>query len=58
MVTMSNAYEEPRTYYGLSEDTKPALAPNGSLFVEMDTSTLYLFDEAGAQWLEWGVEDA
>ena len=42
------------TYYGLSTDTKPAEGVgNGSAFIEMDTSTVYFFDSANADWLEW-----
>lgn len=46
--------------YGLSTDTKPTVygpydtpIPNGSAFVEMDTSTMYLFDEANQEWDAW-----
>ena len=37
----------------LSADTKPTTGvANGSLCFEMDTKKFYMFDEAGAQWLE------
>ncbi len=44
------------TYYGLSTDSKPASGVgNGSAFIEMDSGTLYFYDAAGAQWIEWGA---
>ena len=46
---------ESTTMFGLSTDTKPTTGVvNGSAFIEMDTSTIYFFDAAGNQWLEWG----
>ena len=50
----SNA-NRPHTYYGLSTDEKPEAANNGSRYIEMDTSKMYLFDAEGAEWLEWGA---
>ena len=36
----------------LSGDAKPTDGiANGSLCLEMDTSTFYAFDEAGSEWL-------
>lgn len=36
----------------LSDDTKPTDGiANGSIVLEMDTSTFYAFDEAGGEWL-------
>ena len=35
----------------LSTDTKPTNVANGSILKEMDTGTVYFFDEAGQQWL-------
>lgn len=55
MVTIVSAYDEPKEIYGLSTDTKPTGVPNGSIFVEMDTSKLYVFDADGTQWKEWGA---
>lgn len=49
----SNA-NRPHTYYGLSTDTKPETANNGSRYIEMDTGKLYLFDAETAEWLEVG----
>lgn len=39
-------------YYGLSTDTKPTDAPNASMFYEMDTGKLYLFDKDNQTWRE------
>lgn len=40
---------------GLSSDTKPTEGiPNGSSFLEIDTSTMYFFDAAAGTWLAWG----
>ena len=55
MVTKVSAFDEVKEIYGLSTDTKPTDVPNGSLFVEMDTSKLYLFDEGSGTWQEWGA---
>lgn len=38
------------TYYCLSTDSKPAKAENGTVLVEMDTSTVYIFDEQNSTW--------
>ena len=40
------------TYYGLKADVKPLEGINNAdRYFEMDTGNLYLFDEAGRQWL-------
>lgn len=40
-----------REVFGLSTDTKPVEnMNNGDLFIEMDTGTIYAFDEANAMW--------
>ena len=51
---------EPAELYGLSTDDKPIVGvnnvknvPNGSSFVEMDTSKRYFYDGAGNQWIEF-----
>ena len=37
----------------LSTDTKPTAGiGNGSTLMEMDTGSVYVFDEAGSTWLE------
>ena len=44
-------------YYGLSTNDKPTSGVgNGSCFVEMDTSTVFFYDETNDVWLEWGAE--
>lgn len=58
MVTSAgmNANDNTQTFFGLSTNTKPTIGiPNGSLFIEMDTSTMYFFDAAGEQWIRWGA---
>jgi hypothetical protein len=55
MVTKVSAFEEPKEIYGLSTDTKPTDVPNGSIFVEMDTSKLYVFDGDSLIWIEWAA---
>ena len=57
MVTKVSAFDEPKEIYCLSTDTKPTDVPNGSILIEMDTSTIYTFDEAGSTWNEWGGEN-
>lgn len=42
--------------WGKSTDSKPTNCGNGSVFTEMDTSKIYLFDAEGVEWLEWGGE--
>lgn len=38
-------------YRGLSSDTKPtANVPNGSTFLEMNTGSVYIFDEENKTW--------
>lgn len=38
----------------LSTDTKPIEnVLNGSMLLEMDTSTVFFFDEANHQWIAW-----
>lgn len=41
---------------GLSTDTKPTgdEVPNGSTFLEMDTSEVYIYDKANTTWLKLG----
>lgn len=45
-----NGYAE---FYGLSTDTKPTKdVRNGSVFYEMDTVKVFMFDEQNKTWLE------
>lgn len=37
----------------LSTDVKPTTYANGSILMEMDTSTLYMFDEKNKTWRAW-----
>lgn len=39
-------------FYGLSTDTKPSGCVNGSKFLEMDTSKVYVYDQHGDTWNE------
>ena len=48
------AYVGAVDLYGLSTDTKPTSVGNGSVFVEMDTSTVYIFDAHSGDWIAWG----
>ena len=34
----------------LSTDTKPTDVSNGSICIEMDTGSIYMFDEEGEEW--------
>jgi hypothetical protein len=48
------------SFVGLSSDTKPTdtykgtTITNGSTFFEMNTSTVYMYDEANTTWHELG----
>lgn len=48
-----NTNNKPETYFGLSTDEKPITVVNGSCFIEMDTSTMYFFDEETTEWIPW-----
>ena len=37
----------------LSTDAKPLTLGNGSILMEMDTSTLYMYDEKNNTWRAW-----
>lgn len=37
--------------YGLSTDEKPLDVGNAATFYEMDTATVYMFDEQNGVWL-------
>lgn len=42
------------TAVGLSTDSKPTEGiANGSMFLEMDSKKIYLFDEAGSAWRQF-----
>lgn len=41
--------------YGLSSDTKPTTnIAQGSVFIEIDTSNAYFFNEASSAWVKAG----
>lgn len=45
--------EQEKEYRGLSTDTKPTEGiVNGSIFIEIDTGKIYMFDEENEQWTE------
>ena len=46
-----NSNLRPNEIYGLSADTKPTDVPNASIFYEMDTKIMYLFDAQNKVWL-------
>lgn len=43
---------DPTEFYGLSTDEKPTKANNASMFYEMDTKKIFMFDEQNKRWLE------
>lgn len=57
MVTISRVggtyVDKTAEFYGLSTDTKPISdeIPNGSIFIEMDTSQGYFFDAENQAWI-------
>lgn len=52
-----NDHWTAQTFCGLSTDEKPTVnIVNGSVFIEMNTSKVYFFDEENTSWLEWGAE--
>ena len=48
----------PQEFFGLSKDEKPigqingARVTNGSIFIEIDTKKIYMFDEENQLWIE------
>lgn len=51
MVTATG--EKTYEYRGLSTDIKPTKrVGNGSIFIEMDTGKVYIFDEENIKWRE------
>ena len=42
----------PSELYGLSSDKKPTNVNNASVFYEMDTQKVFMFDETNKQWIE------
>lgn len=56
MITITSEHHvygvTPSEIYGLSTDTKPMDVNNASVFYEMDTGKLFLYDEQNQKWLE------
>lgn len=49
-----NGTEVELEYRGLSTDTKPTEnITNGTVFIEIDTGKVYMFDADGSQWKEF-----
>ena len=42
---------------GRSTDTKPTDVANGSVFIEMDTSSFHFFDSETNTWYKFGTEE-
>ena len=42
--------EKAEDLRGKSSDTKPTDVPNGSTFLEMDTTNVYIFDADDGEW--------
>ena len=58
MITLVREGNIPNTplkeFIGKSTDTKPAeVIPNGSMYLEMDTKKLYVFDAETKTWGEF-----
>ena len=54
-ITNDNCFE----FRGLSTDTKPikvtkggTIIGNGSIFLEMDTTKVFMYNEAAEEWIE------
>lgn len=61
MITIASNMEGqkiPHEFFGLSTDEKPTMTANGcritngSIFIEMDTKKVWLYDEENQAWLE------
>lgn len=61
MITLTRAAGQTayRTaeYVGLSTDTKPTVANNGDVFIEMDTQKKYYYNESGSAWVTLPTEE-
>lgn len=49
---LANKYYTAVELYGLSTDSKPTDEQNGTLFLEMDTKKVYIFNGASSTWIE------
>lgn len=61
MITCASNVEgkrSPQEFFGLSKDEKPIgevngiKVTNGSVFIEIDTKKIYMFDEENQLWIE------
>lgn len=51
---IANGKDVELEYRGLSTDEKPTEnVVNGSVFIEMDTGKVYMFDGEGSEWKEF-----
>lgn len=50
MITQWFYESSVQRFHGLSTDTKPTDCTNGSVFFELDTAKIYLFNEAALTW--------
>lgn len=48
----SGNIRENEQYFGLSTDAKPESAQNASVFYEMNTQKVFMFDEQNKEWIE------
>lgn len=53
MFTVVDEYRMCKEIRGLSTDTKPLDCGNGSIFFEMDTKKVYMFDAENSTWRLW-----
>lgn len=52
MITMIDFNGNVQSLVGLSTDSKPTDVGNGSTFFEMNTSKVFMFNEAASSWVE------
>lgn len=52
MVTIYSKTENSVELRGLSTDAKPTNVKNGSVFIEIDTGTIFMFDAQNEEWKE------
>ena len=52
MISMFNKKDNVVELRGLSTDTKPTDVGNGSIYIEIDTGSIYMFDAQNKLWKE------
>lgn len=58
MIYLTILPSEPNVYYGKSTEEKPTInVPNGSAWIELDTSKVYFFSLEDRSWYEFGGSD-